>query len=435
MNLKFKHLLKWSFMIVFFTWIAQMAIESKGSMSFLVCRWLFNHYLSQDSREIEAESYTGLSSTYYFTSYYLNGMLSAVEGTGDERLLRQTLRYLDIMINQSEDFTDHNHHYQAWRPFTVTPDTLVPEPNLHFTFQSMVPIARAAAIIIKTPRFKTRYGGTARRYTAFVDQAIIQYWLKNRLKGEIPWINTDHFPIWNDNGSNLALTATFLYQATGDRFYQDVARKIGEAFKAKLIPVRRGWIWESQTIPIGSDTDNTPGSVGNQAGVPDTSHANREAMLMVSQYEAGIVFDEQDLDRMAHTFTDFIWNQSASDPMFSNYINGSDKPYRVYKEPGLNGSIYHGWALIGGYSPQAQKILLWTLNAIVTGAMNPALERNTTSYGGRLALTGHILRNFSVTQGRPVQGTFPSLFRLAVTRWEKQLSNLIGAPSAPENNL
>ena len=68
----------------------------------------------------------------------------------------------------------------------------------------------------------------------------------------------------------------------------------------------------------------------------------------------------------------------------------------MYKEPGLNGSIYHGWALIGGYSPQAQRVLLDALRAIAYGRMNPALERNTTSYGGRLALCGHILRNFAV---------------------------------------
>ena len=375
-------------------------IYGRGSWPFLCCRLMFDHYLRMDQREINTETHSGLSSTYYFTSYYLNGMLSAVEGTGNERLLRRTLRNIDVMIDQAKDFTDHGRHYRAWPPFSVTPDTLVPEPNLHFTFQAMVPIARAAAIIRRNPRFRARYDAEAKRYVAFVDQAIIQYWFKSRLKEEIPWINLDHFPIWNDNGSNLALIATFLYEATGDPTYENIARQIGQAFKAKLSPVGQGWIWESQTIPIGSDTDNTPGSVGNQAGVPDTSHANRESMLMVSQYEAGLVFNTSDLDRMAHTFTDFIWNRSTIDPTFSNYINGSDLPYRVYKEPGLNGSIYHGWALIGGYSDKAQSVLLDTLDAVLHGRMNPALTRNITSYGGGLALCGHVLRNFSVSRAR-----------------------------------
>ena len=122
---------------------------------------------------------------------------------------------------------------------------------------------------MRNPRFRARYSDKAAGYVRFVDQAIIQYWFKDRLRGEIPWINLDHFPIWNDNGSNLGLRfVTFLYQATGDPLYRDMAQQIGGAFKAKLMPVDRGWIWESQTIPIGSDTDNTPGSVGNQAGVP-----------------------------------------------------------------------------------------------------------------------------------------------------------------------
>jgi hypothetical protein len=304
------------------------------------------------------------------------------------------------MIATAEDFEDTGRSYKVWRPFAVTPDSLVAGPNLHFTFQAMVPIARAAAIIMTHPRFRERYAATAQRYVAFVDQSIIQYWYKNKLRGDIPWVHPDHFPIWNDNGSNLGLIATFLYEADKNPLYFDIARQIGEAFKAKLVPVGQGWVWEPQAIVIGSDTDNTPGSVGNQAGVPDTSHANREAMLMVSEHEAGIFFSDDDLRRMAHTFTDTIWNQSTRDPMFSNYINGSDMPYRVYKEPGLNGSIYHGWAFLGGYSEQAQDVLIAALKAMASGRTNGALERNATSYGGKLALSGHLLRNFTVAKAQ-----------------------------------
>jgi len=369
-------------------------IFGKGSVEFLICRLAFNYFLSKDLKEIDEESRSGLSSTYYFTSYYLNGILSAAEGTGSTRILRKALRIINTMISTAQEFESGGKCFKAWRPFAITADSTIARPNLHFTFQATVPIARAAAIIMDHPRWKRKYADTASRYIDFVDQSIIQYWYHTQLKDDIPWINPDHFPIWNDNGSNLALNATYLFQATGNPLYFSVCSKIGRALQAKLEPVGNAWIWENQTIPIGSDTDNTPGSVGNQAGVPDTSHTNREAFLMMALHEAGVMYSRVELNRMGATLVDVLWNKSIEKPSFANYLNGSDKPYRVYKKPGLNGSIYHGWVLMGGYHPEAQQVMLYTLKAILKGKMNPSLERNITSYGGKVGLCGHMLRNF-----------------------------------------
>jgi len=367
----------------------------QGSTDYFLCRLAFDYYLHQDSKELDEESRSGLSSVYYFTSYYLNGILSAAEGTGSTRILRRALEIMARMIARAQTYEYQGRAYQGGRPFIATADSAIARPNLHFTFQATVPIARAAAIINTRPEWKAQFGETARRYIDFADQSIVQYWYQAQLRGEIPWANPDHFPIWNDNGSNLALNATYLYQATGRSLYLSICRRIGEAMQAKMEPAGTGWIWDNMAIPIGSDTDNTPGSVGNQAGVPDVSHTNREAFLMTALYEAGVMFSRPDLDRMAATLTDVIWNQSADNPSFANYLNGSNQPYRVYKQPGLNGSIYHGWVLMGGYSPKAQQVMLHTLRAVVKGKKNPALERNTTSYGGKLALCGHMLLNFS----------------------------------------
>jgi hypothetical protein len=389
--------------------IGYSMVSPRYAMTHLAFSW----YLHKDSRELEDQSRSGLSSVYYFTSYYLNGLLSAVEGTGDERLLRRTLHYIDNMLDTAQEFQSQEKTFRAWRPFLVTADSAVAKPNLHFSFQACVPIARAAALIRSNPRLRERYAAQAQRYIDFVDGVVFKYWLDGQFDGEIPWINPDHFPIWNDNGSNLALNATYLYKATGDARYRDVAFRVGKHFKSKLTPVGTGWVWESQTIPLGSDTDNTPGSVGNQAGVPDTSHTNREAFLMVSQYESGLNFTREDLARMEATFCDVMWNQDLKDPMFSNYLNGSDQPYRVYKSPGLNGSIYHGWAMMGGYSSKVQDILWHTLDAIVHGRFkkNPALERNATSYGARVALSGHLLRNFALQWSQTTQAPWKSYWR------------------------
>lgn len=365
------------------------------------CRIAFELYLHRDRAELEKESRSGESGVYYFTSYYLHGILSAVEATGSHRILRKSLYYMDNMVNTAVPLQHKGRRYTVWKPFKVTPKSPVPKPDVHYTLQAAVPLARAAAIIRKNPEFQKRYAAQIKRYTDFVKSAVFDYWWEDEYRRQVPWLNTDYVPIWNDNGTNMGLCALFMYQATGDPIYAEIAKQVGTAFQAKLSVAQRGWIWESNTIPIGSDTDNTPGSVGNQAGVPDTSHANRESMLMVFLHEAGLLYTAADIERMAYTFIDNIWNQSWDEPSFANYINGSDKPYRVYKDPGLNGPIYHGWVLVGGYSPEAQQVVFHTLKAILKGKKNPALTRNATGYGGMLGLTGHLLRNFTVLRQRP----------------------------------
>jgi len=222
-----------------------------GSLRFFESRVMFDIILRHEKRQLDDQARSGLSSTYYFTSYYLNGMLSAVEATEDEKLLDKTLRIMDMMISKARPFDSNGQTYQVWPPFSITADSAAPRPNLHFTFQASVPFARAAAIILRTPRFREKYAPTAQRYSAFVEQLIFRYWYQSQLKSRIFWIEPDHFPIWNDNGANLGLNALFMYEATSDPFYKDIAVRIGQCLKGKMAPQQSGWIWENQTIPIG----------------------------------------------------------------------------------------------------------------------------------------------------------------------------------------
>ncbi len=370
----------------------------QGSLDYLKCRLAFEYVLRSDSKEIKEEARSGLAGNYYFTSYYLNGILSAAEGTRSTRLLRMAMGYIDTMIATTGNFEEGGQVYHVWKPFTLDGNSTRPRPSLQYTFQATVPIARAAALIMADPQWRKKYGADARRYVEFVDQYVFRYWYHLQLKDTIPWINHDIFPVWHGNSSNLALNAAFLYQATGNTSYRDIGLKIGTSFKAKLKPYGNGWIWDDHTL---ADTED---SAGNLAGVPDTSHANREAFMMVTLYESGILFTRDDISRMSATFSSTLWNQSALNPAFANYINGSDKPYGIYNEPGFNGSIYHGWALTGGYSPKAQSVLLNTIDAMLHRRMNPSMERNIISYGGRISLCGHTLRNFRLLRNPGARG-------------------------------
>ncbi len=59
---------------------------------------LHKNLIAQNQAQIERDARSGDSQTYYNLSYILHGLLSAVEGTGDEDLLRAAIAPMHAMI-------------------------------------------------------------------------------------------------------------------------------------------------------------------------------------------------------------------------------------------------------------------------------------------------------------------------------------------------
>jgi hypothetical protein len=245
---------------------------------------------------------------------------------------------------------------------------------------------------MSSPTFRVKYGSAANRYVNFVNDSIVQYWHIDVYGTKIPSLAKDLGGwgtdlTWSGKTGLLGEIATSLYVATKSAptartpIYLDVATRVAAGFKRRLQPNRTGWIWD-----VGLHTES-----GNYAKLPDTAHAS-EAMLMILAYEAGIVFSLGDVQRMANTLSDIIWNGSISNPMFSNYIDGSNLQYRTRTQPGENGLVYSAWALTGKYSVNVQTAISSLLQAIIAGKQNPSIAYNATSYG-KVALSGHLLRN------------------------------------------
>ena len=127
--------------------------------------------------------------------------------------------------------------------------------------------------------------------------------------------------------------------------------------------------------------------------------------MIISLYEAGLMYTREDIERMSYTFLDNVWEPVLQRTVIRQLHERQQQTVPVYMDPGLNGPIYHGWSLVGSYSPEAQDVLFATLKAIIRGKSNPSLVRNTTSYGGMLGLTGHMLRNYRVLKHAAVPGT------------------------------
>jgi hypothetical protein len=383
--------------IITFCFILTTHAAYEPAMDFDSLYHMHLKYVVQYADDIESQSKSGEGYTYYNTSYYLHGMLSAVEATKDESLLVKVIHYCDNMLDAAEDYNGDTH--LEWQPMT-NHATYGLMPNQLTTYQGSGPIARAAEVIMSDPDFKVKYESDAQRYFNFLYGSIIEYWHIGIYNSQIPWLPSDlggwgSYTLWSDKCSHLARIATSLYKAFGDSICHDIATRVAEGFRRELEENGQGWIWDSDAVLGDFDSRNT---------VPyhDVSHANREPMMMVFMHEAAIEFTKPDLERMAATLTEIIWNGSLDAPLFSNYINGSNADYNNCGNSGCVGNVYSGWALLARYSEKAHQALSYTLKAIDGGK---SIGQNNSSYG-KIALSGHLLRS-QIGTGSAIDFTGP----------------------------
>jgi hypothetical protein len=355
------------------------------------------HEMTINQTAIEKEVASGDVSTYYFTSYYLMGLAEGAEANGDPEAMAHLVGLIDHMLASAKPVRRNNRTYNEFMP--LGSDGL---PQQLDAFQATAPLARTAAIIRTRPEFKVKFAAAADRIVRFVDESVFQFWFDKTTGvyadpkghwqgGSIPWLPKDlggwgSYSSWVDKASHLGAISTWMWQATGDRRYLEFAQRIAEGFHRHVTVVDGCWIWDKGTVQIEAGQ--------NLHGTPDTSHANREPLMVVAMYEAGIEFTLADVQAIATTLVRKIWNQDPSNPMFANYIDGNNALYRN-AGPWTNGLLYAGWSAVGRYSTVAEGILETVYGSIRTPqalSTNPSLRSNGSSYG-HVAFPGVLARN------------------------------------------
>jgi hypothetical protein len=307
------------------------------------------------------------------------------------------------MIALAKPLVKNGVTYQEWYPLDTNGN-----PDQGHTFGATSPLARVAAVIAGCPEYKARYGAQLNRIVTFVDQSIFKYWFDKNTgvyadpghaypigdalqAGVIPWLSKDlggwgSYAFFAQQCMHFGMMATWMYQATGNQVYLDAATRVAQDLKTNHLVAQNGhWTWD-------------PWAASNPDACMDTSHANRMAEMMVCMYEAGIVITASDIDLMAHTFTDVLWNQSDTDPMFSNWIKGwPDQPFLTITANGGNGIIYHGWDMLGRHSNEVQRVAAISYQIIATHtpqspALNASLAANASQHA-LLMLPGTLAEN------------------------------------------
>jgi uncharacterized protein YraI len=102
---------------------------------------------------------------------------------------------------------------------------------------------------------------------------------------------------------------------TNSSSYADLATKLANTFADYLTVVDNDeYKWNYRDIIFVGDITN---------GIEDTSHGSIDINSIVSCNYAGIVFDRTDMQYFANTFANAMWNQSLSNPLIDDKVDGS----------------------------------------------------------------------------------------------------------------
>jgi hypothetical protein len=330
---------------------------------------------------------TTTENTYYTFQYVLAPTLSIFEATGEAKYLEQALTWAETMVSKAViiDVNGDRNWSGPWQ----SPHTDTPISYLLNDLQGSTELARLARIILTDPNLKIQYGDRAQAIYAFVRDEIVE---KNLwVRGGTQWfINVacvvEEGKPTNDKVVLLLRILRDLYLVDANPKYSDLVQQLAECFKGRFTSYQGGIIWD-----LGIGYDGNPSE--------DTSHANRHPWAVVDLYQADVVFTREYVDGLANLLLGVIWNGSLDDPMFTNFIDGSND--EVFgREPWNNGLIYAGWVMLGQYNQEVQGVCDAVLDAILAGKNNPSLSYNRTIYG-KLSLAGHLARNLMFADWQP----------------------------------
>jgi hypothetical protein len=126
----------------------------------------------------------------------------------------------------------------------------------------------------------------------------------------------------------LGRTFVALWRATRNPWYRDRAQAMALNFKHFLQLDDDHYVWYYW------DAAGSWDEAGRRMHqIEDTSHGRIELDLAIDSYEAGTVFDRQDMRRFARTLVS-MWNGSRDDPAFAGRVGRSTGPF-TFKAPWL----------------------------------------------------------------------------------------------------
>ncbi|MFB3883446.1 MAG: hypothetical protein ACE149_19445 [Armatimonadota bacterium] len=242
--------------------------------------------------------------------------------------------------------------------------TEVPRADEYLCHDGMIltPVARFCAAVLApppleaqygpTPSLEAQYGAIARRYVAIMETEVVPKWepyWRDLPSGGGVYLRQDH-PAARAPGCSQPYNQVLafgrmqiaLYRITGKPVYRARVERMARWFKHGLRPIATHYEWNYWDYVRAGDE-----YFRFACFVEDTGHGHIDVGSVIDAYDAGIVFDREDMDRFARTITESMWNGSEEKPLLGNRVNTSE-----------GGSLHVlDWVQYGRFSPKVRQIM------------------------------------------------------------------------------
>jgi hypothetical protein len=231
----------------------------------------------------------------------------------------------------------------------------------------LTPIALFCAAVHNDGSLAPAYGEAARRYLEIMETQLFPkwepYWRDLPDGGGAYTAQNDpaqRFPgatLPHNQYLALGRTCVALYRITGKALYRERAEKMARFFKRNLRLVGQHYEWNYWDYAGPWDEE-----ARRMAHVEDTSHGHIDIGFVVDAYDAGMVFDREDMERFARTVAEVMWNGSEESPRVGSCVNSS----KGDKVSALD------WVRLGRFSLKTRQIMVRMLESVNTSGGSQA---------------------------------------------------------------
>lgn len=342
---------------------------------------IFDRELQEHQKALDNLAYNGSCyNGYYCLQWPLRAMIHMYQATGDRKYFEQALEWSLAAIAGARirDEDGYKHWAGPWDYFGA-------QNIAYFLFaiSASTEIARLVSIIADDQELAREFMADARILHAHIAKNVVErYW--ERIRG---WKNRScdkNRGAMSTKPMMAAQTLVHLNAFRANAAYAAMAKGIADCFLARTSSFKNGSIiWDLERI----DSPYT-----------DTAHANRAPGMVLALYEAGFAFDKSLVDGIGRLFTRVIWNGSVANPLFHNFIDGTNKVPHNSRPDGLgpfrHGMIFSGFAWLSTHSCEAARAVQALLDAVEAGNMNASALMNASQRAGygHLALIANVAR-------------------------------------------
>jgi hypothetical protein len=314
---------------------------------------------------------------YMAMNYIIDGVTAMYEATRDPAYLARTLQWAEWEIATAT--VRDSGGYLNWRGPWASPYS---STSIAYQYQELDVarnLMRVARDILVNPSLRTTYGTRAQAVHDFIRRNVVDKWLSPTARNSAPWFlaNATSDPVLSNKVAYLGMALLDLLTVDPGLAYASLLDGLITGTTARLAP------WG----PSGALWINA-GSISGDPG--NTSHAGLFVHFLTRAHEDGHRVSLAQVQGVAKLMTAVIWNRSTSDPMFTNYTDGSNGSYAGYGPYGY-GVIFTGWQTLALSDATASTATAAVLDGIIAGKSNPSLDRMNSVYG-QVPLAGYLTR-------------------------------------------